>query len=438
MNFRRRVLSAFLALGVAIGGSQALANQELFADLEISAQKARQLELIEPLDIRVVTRDEYRDEQAESFGDEALNEDTEDWNTLLIFLGFIGPDDNIIEFYQGFISEQVLGSYDPESHELIIVSTNTDEWNATDKTTFVHETVHALQDQHFDIMSVYGDTETITDDRYYAANSLIEGDATVAELIYITDNNLMGQIIDEYEQSDLAPTDDIPFFILETMMFPYDKGADFVLGVWQDGGWNAVNNLWTNPPTTSEQILHPEKYFDGEVAVPVAIADPQPHFGDDWRVIEDNEWGELGTRVFLENGGASGRDASLAAEGWGGDGVYVITNDDEQAMVWVTAWDTEDDAIEFLNVLTEAESNRLDVTADVVDQDFARFSDDGLVGEMQRDGNVVTYYLTHSEESLTKMQESQVGAELLDRSAPAPEATPATPVSKVAFWVRDN
>src|SRR5690606_28973112 len=107
-------------------------------------------------------------------------------------------DEDIYEIYNSFVSEQVLGTYDPETKQLIVISTNTEEWNATDKTTFVHETVHALQDQHFDIMSLYGEETLVTDDSFYAVRSLIEGDASVAELIYIIENGLIEQILEEY------------------------------------------------------------------------------------------------------------------------------------------------------------------------------------------------------------------------------------------------
>ena len=438
MSFRRKLVTASLALSIAIGGSQALANQELFTELEQSAQSARQLELLEPLDVAVVTREEHRETQVEAIEDEVNAEGAEDWNKLLIFLGFIDEGENINEIYSGFISEQVLGTYDPETKQLVVISTNTDEWNATDKTTFVHETVHALQDQNFDIMSVYDDETALTDDRFYAARSLIEGDASVAEMIYIIENDMIDQILEEYENTDLPSTDAIPFFLLETMAFYYDEGAMFVMGIWQEGGWDAVNEAWENPPTTSEQIIHPEKYHDGEGAIPVAITDPQPLFGDDWRIIEDNEWGELGTRVYLENGGASGNSASDAAQGWGGDGVYVITNDEESAMVWTTAWDTEDDAVEFVETLIEAEATRLGVDTEDVDEYTTLLSGDGWFGEIHREGENVTYYLTETEESMDLMIESQVVAEVQPDSSPASEATPATPVSSIAFWLRES
>lgn len=439
MKLRRKIAGVTLALAVALGGSQALANQELFAELEQAAQQVRQLELLEPIDVEVVTREEHRAAQIESLEEDIETEGADDWNVLLIFLGYIGEDDDIYDIYNGFVSEQVLGTYDPESKQLIVISTNTDEWNAIDRTTFVHETVHALQDQHFDIMSLYGDETLVTDDSFYAIRSLIEGDASVAELIYILENDLIEQILEDYEGMDSSSADEVPFFLLETMTFFYDEGATFVSAFWQEGGWDAVNAVWANPPTTSEQIIHPEKYREGEGAISVKIADPQPHFGDDWRIIEDNAWGELGTRVFLENSGASSRTASSASRGWGGDAVYVVTNDEESAMVWSTAWDSEDDAVEFFETLTEAEAERLGVDAVQIDENSVALTGNGWFGQIERDGEAVTYYLAQSESSMTMMIESQVDAGIQEVATPMVGSLEASPVSNsVTFWVRES
>lgn len=437
MLLRHKIAGIGLSFSLMIGGTQALANnQEMFTELEQEAQSVRELELLEPLDISVKSRDELRQETLDSMEDDFPAADSADWNQVLIFLGYIEEDDNIVEIYTGLLGDQVLGYYDPTTGELVVVSTSEDEWGATDKTTFVHETVHALQDQHYDLISIQGPEEDYTDDLYFARTSMIEGDATTAETIYIVQNDLIEQIIEESEGMDSSAVEDAPFFLTESLYFPYITGAEFIMYFWTDGGWEAVDAVWQDPPTTSEQIIHPEKYEAGETAIPVAIADPLGTFGDEWRLLEYNENGELGTRIFLQNGGASERQATVASEGWGGDATYIITNDNETAMVWTSAWDTEDDAVEYFDTLTETEVERLGATRDDVNDSTVTFSADGWVGEIYRDREVVTYYLTQSDDAMVQMSDSQVGAEVpvaSPESDASPEATPAA----VAFWVRE-
>lgn len=442
MSFRNKVATTALAFSIAIGGSAALANQDdLFMELEEAAQTVRELELKEPLDVEVVTREEHREIEMNALEDESATEDYADWNLLLQFLSFIDEDQDINEIYASFVSDQVLGLYDPETKQLVIISTNTEEWGAIDKSTFVHETVHALQDQNFDIMSVYGDQDYLYDDRFYAARSLIEGDASLAEIIYLTEYDLLDQIQDEYGDLESVSTDDIPFFLMESMSFYYDEGALFVMQLWQSGGWDTVNDAWVDPPTTSEQIIHPEKYVDGEGAVEVKINDPQPTFGGDWRVIEDNSWGELGTRIFIENGGVRSSAASDAAEGWGGDRVYVVTNDEESAMVWSTAWDSEDEADEFVEILKDSEAERIGLDEVTSEDGVTVLTGDGWTAEIHQDGEEVTYYLAETDESLSLAIESQENARERPMPEPDRDSIPSTPVSsmmRVAFWVREN
>src|SRR5690606_2769545 len=101
----------------------------------------------------------------------------------------------------------------------------------------------------------------------FARTALIEGDATTAEVLYLVENDLIDQILEESEDYDSTAVDDAPFFLSETLYFPYNEGAEFVMSFWTEGGWDAVDAVWQNPPSTSEQILHPEKYVDGEGAI---------------------------------------------------------------------------------------------------------------------------------------------------------------------------
>lgn len=437
MSFRMKCAGLALSLSVMMGGTQALAqNEQLFTDLEQQAQTIRELDLTEPLDLKIISREDMRQQNADSLETDFPEQDTADWNQALIFLGYIEPGQNIAEIYTGLTGEQVLGYYDPTTGELVIVYTEGAEWGAIDQSTFVHETVHALQDQHYDLMATRGldsDAEP-TDDFYFARLSLIEGDSTTAETIFLVQNDLLDKYIEELSSADTGAVDDAPFFLVETLYFPYTTGAEFVMHYWTEGGWAAVDKVWENPPSTTEQIIHPEKYDAGEEAIPVAINDPLDTFGEGWRLLEYNENGELGMRVFLQNGGASPRAATQASEGWGGDADYIITNDDETAMVWSSAWDTEEDAVQYFDTLIDTEVGRLGATREDVDENTVRFTADGWVGEVHREGDVVTYYLTQSDEAMDLMIESQVDAQVpLDEDQATPEASPAA----IAFWVRE-
>jgi hypothetical protein len=122
----------------------------------------------------------------------------------------------------------------------------------------------------------------------------------------------------------------------------YRYGLEFVKVLYENGGWSAVDDAYANPPTTTEQIMHPEKYFAQEGALAVDA----PQVTGDWSLVETNSFGEYFISVMLGNW-ISEDDAFDAAEGWGGDVFSYYELDDEFFFTWNILWDSEDDAFEF-------------------------------------------------------------------------------------------
>lgn len=405
-SIRKSLTGVALSIALLAGGGSAFASLTAEYDRITSEMTViRQLELIEPLDIEMQTREELQEWLLESVQDHPA-EDQADAERVLTFLGLIEPGTDILAMETDLLGEQVAGYYDPETRSMVVVAAGeTDQLSANDEITFAHEAVHALQDQHFDLMGVRGDLDAISDDEYLATTAMIEGDATVAQVLYIIEYpELFRALEDELEEYESPVLDAAPLYYSETLLFPYDQGAVFVMEIYGEGGWDAVDTMYTNPPVTTEQILHPEKYLEGEGAIEVPSPDPQGLLGDDWAVLDDNVFGEFMIDVFLRNGGARERDARTASEGWGGDGYVIVGNDSETAMVWNTAWDTEDDATEFFRILVATEKERLGGAVEQVDgKTRVRITADGYVGEIHIDGDTVAYTLAENEATLDSL-----------------------------------
>lgn len=439
MSVKRSLAGVALAFSIAIGGTSALAqNDDFWNKMEDAAQESRGLDLLETLNIKTITRAEYAEQNNASMEEDFPADDTADWQKVLVFMGYLDADQDIAQIYTDLYSGQVLGYYDPTSKDLVIISENEGDFSVVDQSTIVHEMTHAIQDQHFDLLAIQSEESVYTDDNYLATTSMIEGDAVTSETIWLVRNDLIDAYNDEVAEYDDSALDTTPFFLQEATYFPYNQGAEFIIHFWQAGGWDAVNKVWENPPTTTEQILHPEKYEAGEEAIPVAIADPTESM-DGWRVLEYNQNGEFGMGLFLRNGGASDADAATASQGWGGDADYIVTNDQDTAMVWVSTWDTAGDADEYLQQLVAVESNRLGGDFEEVDATTLRLEGDGWYAEIHHDGADVNYFLSTSADGLEQVIASQDGATVQDNSAPRRSpAEDATPVNSVAFWVREN
>jgi hypothetical protein len=117
-------------------------------------------------------------------------------------------------------------------------------------------------------------------------------------------------------------------------------GRDFARALQERGGWDALRQAWARPPVSTEQVLHPEKYFAGET--PRA---PDPGHVPAGRLVNEGVLGELLTRTLL------GPGSEAAAAGWGGDLFRVYDVGGRTLLVWASAWDTGSDQREFADAM---------------------------------------------------------------------------------------
>jgi hypothetical protein len=140
----------------------------------------------------------------------------------------------------------------------------------------------------------------------------------------------------------------IPPWMVRQLTFPYEAGAAFVTQLYAAGGWDAVNAAYDQPPASTEQVLHPEKYLADEVPAEVAEPDPSAQLGSGWREVEATTLGEAMTAIWLEGLGTDRAEADAAANGWGGDRLSVVRGPDGGwALAWQLTWDAPAQAAEF-------------------------------------------------------------------------------------------
>ena len=247
------------------------------------------------------------------------------------------------------LTEQVAGYYDPKAQQFHLA-----DWIDVDaqKPIMAHELVHALQDQHFNLrrFEQWPDGDS---DAQLAAHALIEGDATLAMSQYIMKNPLraLGFLKSIAETGMVSEElDKAPRSLRETLLFPYQEGMTWARVVHQYGGWSNVSKAFKDLPQSTEQILHPEKYFVHEAPVKVALPDIRLSLGRGWRRIESDVNGEWSLYLILDQFLKAAVDSKRAAAGWGGDRYAVYESQRGQVVyVSVSAWDTEKDAREFFD-----------------------------------------------------------------------------------------
>jgi hypothetical protein len=153
--------------------------------------------------------------------------------------------------------------------------------------------------------------------------------------------------------------DSVPPIIERDLNFPYVEGSRFVAALYEEGGWRLVDAAYADPPASTEQVLHPERYFDGDEPQPVALEPALDSLGGGWELVEESILGEFYLLAYLEQQLTPGL-AATAAEGWGGDryAVYYHERSGQLVMVLRVAWDGLADADEFVEAYREYGTGR--------------------------------------------------------------------------------
>jgi hypothetical protein len=237
-------------------------------------------------------------------------------------LGLGGPNFQLATATPGGTGS-VLGLYDDVSKR---ISVRAGLAEALQRRVLVHELTHALDDQHFSLAALRRQVNLPTE-QARALQALVEGDAVRLDRRYwdsLPARKRAGAGADAPAEGATAPPPaDAPFFDLVT--FPYVAGPKFVQGLIDGKGMSAVNAAFRAPPTTSQEILHPERFLHRAPAITVRqpAADATP--------VAAGVLGEIGLRLVLGETLAHPLAAELAAA-WGGDG-YVAWADNDRTCV---------------------------------------------------------------------------------------------------------
>jgi len=328
-------------------------------DLVRAAEAVRQLRLRRPVVIEI----EDGEAIAESLRSQIEEDEIERARLIYGTLGLVDSEEDLRGMFAGVLGEQVIGYYDPETGRLVIredvmnslTGALGSEQTQEARLVLVHEIVHALQDQRLGLGESYQKERTSDADNAFRA--VVEGDATLAMLAHALRQQgiplaaategiqQMGNHLDLNALVRGEKLDDAPTILRVTLIAPYLRGLQFIAAVQARGGWPAVNNAHRRPPVSSEQVLHPAKYFAREPAEEVAVQDSAQVLAAGFERAAEDTLGELELAVYLGQLNPSGT-ADEAADGWAGDQLVIYARNQETAGVWWTTWDTDDDAEE--------------------------------------------------------------------------------------------
>jgi hypothetical protein len=333
------------------GATPSASQRAVLEEIKARAAEVRELEPLAEVECRFLTR-EAAEAYLRRLVEEEMRVHFREAQPVYELLGFISPGDDLMDLALRLVSSQIVGLYDTDEETMFVIGQD-DELDTMGVITLAHEFVHALQDQHFDLDALLEQEEADEDwdwDVDLARTALVEGDATVAETDYVLRFIGLGDLfnLDFAEIERLtSELEDFPEALQQELFFPYTAGADFVTTLFDDGGWMAINGAFDAPPTTTEQILHPEKYLAGETRHEIALPDLTPELGEGWELQTSNTLGEFLLSNHLDTQ-LSRAEAENAAAGWGGDR-WALYSDGAAGMLLllVVEWDAPEELYEF-------------------------------------------------------------------------------------------
>lgn len=364
-------LALTFALVVAVGGASAQdAARERpimrqVEEIQREVEALRGLRFRAPVDVGVQTADALSAMLLEDFDREAPVDEVLKEERVVKALGLIPPDEDLRARYLALLSEHIAGFYLPDEKKLYLIDRPAAGLEAAaqemnDQIAMAHELHHALQDQHFGLDRWY---ELLGDhaDRMLGSKALVEGEAQLVGMTYVFEKmgrgapdlaalNRMQDMLMKMtpEGAKLA---EVPPYILENLMFPYTQGAEFVQDLQRKHGWEGVTRAFSDPPASTEQILHPERYYerDEPTELLLATAGFKRILGHGTEVLFENTLGEFNVGLLLRALGVNKPQAARAAAGWDGDRLVGLEDPDGNVvLVWLSTWDSEAEAEEFV------------------------------------------------------------------------------------------
>ena len=265
-------------------------------------------------------------------------------------LGIIDENASLEDILLGIQIQQASAWFDEQSGNVYLLS---DAANITARFEVAYAAAHltGLQQELFDIRKLRSSARNGTSDEFQALTALDGGDRSTVlngyvERVIALDAAALEELQRPIPGNKLLAA---PQIVQKTSLFGIVEGRQFVEALFaRDGVWATVDSAYENPPETTEQVLHPEKYFALEASHNVQLPNISGRMGGAWSLTKIDTMGEFMLRSYLEEY-LSDAEAEEAASGWGGDKYILMSNPDHgRLLVWQIQFDTGADADQFL------------------------------------------------------------------------------------------
>jgi hypothetical protein len=308
------------------------------ADIATAVEDLRGLTFPSGIDPVFVDHEEMG-ERVRDLVEEGYPADLEDFDTrLLVALGMLPAGYDLMSAQMDLLDTGVAGYYDPDSGELVVATPESDQpLAAIDQITLAHEMIHALTDARLGIPDALEDPRA-DPEIIRAQQALTEGDATLGmqqfTLGALGFEEQMAMLMDPRVLGAQQEAANFPYVLSNGLQLPYVEGMNFTCALYADGGWEAVDAAYADPPTNTSQVLFPERYVQNRIEA--VDPDPVGSPGGNWESLREVGFGAVDLLMLFsapgDDTGAALSDPRERARAWGGGRAEVWSRGNDTAV----------------------------------------------------------------------------------------------------------
>jgi hypothetical protein len=275
----------------------------------------------------------------------------------LKMLGLVPSDFDLRQNTIDLMTEQAAAFYDYNKKKLFILEGTAN--GAEQRIALVHELSHALADQHFRL-GKYIHEGSRSDDGSSARLAVMEGQASWLMTAYMSKQAggpaevpqamlelMSGSIASSAAQYPVFSK--APAYIRESLVFPYSSGMLFQDAVYRKLGKDSFSEVFRNPPASTQQILHPERYL-----AHVSSKNPSPPAVPEsrmLRILAQGSLGEFDYRVLLTQHAEKDEGAAAAAHLVGSSyELLEYKRSKSPVLAFASTWDSTESAQKFFDL----------------------------------------------------------------------------------------
>lgn len=277
----------------------------------------------------------------------------------LKLLGLVPADFDLRQNTVDLLTEQAAAFYDYNKKKLFMLE---DSGGTDEEIALVHELAHGLADQHFPL-GKYISEGMRSDDAATARQAVMEGQASWLMTAYLSKKaGGRGEVSDavldlmthtmEVSPEEYPVFSKAPPYIREMLVFPYADGMLFQNAVFHKLGRDAFAEVFRHPPSSTQQIIHPERYL--EHFQPQIPDPPEVPSTREFRKLADGTLGELDYRILLTQYAGKEQGESVAAHLVGSS--YELLEHKHggwPTLVYASLWDSPESARKFLELYVQ-------------------------------------------------------------------------------------